>query len=146
MEKFGGQAQRDSSAQRRPVPEDQAATLNSASQPQSQSESSGGPGTDASSNGRLKLGFRCGPHLQAASIMPSLSREGQSTCWLDCREREEFEGLEAVIERLSAKQKHLEEKLAGSYDDETSQALAKVAVEVDAKTDRWLELAERADV
>ena len=68
------------------------------------------------------------------------------TCWLNCREREEFAGLEAVIERLSAKQKLLEDKLAGSYDEETSQALAKVAVEVDTKTDRWLELAERADV
>eukprot|EP00891_Asterochloris_glomerata_P001478 jgi/Astpho2/1478/fgenesh1_pm.00026_%23_6_t len=159
MEKFGGQAQRDSSAQRRPAPEDQAATLNSESQPQAQSEASGGLITAASSNGKLKLGFRCADTCKPPSSCLSWPREGQTlTCrlylsrkanitrWLDCREREEFEGLEAVIERLSAKQKLLEDKLAGSYDEETSQALAKVAVEVDTKTDRWLELAERADV
>ena len=109
------------------------------------------------------MAFGAADTCKLALLRLWLSREGQTltdrlhcaftcpekasiTCCLGCREREEFAGLEAVIERLSAKQKLLEEKLAGSYDEETSQALAKIAVEVDTKTDRWLELAERADV
>ncbi|CAL5223735.1 g6295 [Coccomyxa viridis] len=63
------------------------------------------------------------------------------------REKQEYESLEGLIDTLSAEKQDTERELAkvsGDYERmlELSQRLDKLAEQIDAKTERWLELAE----
>ena len=67
-----------------------------------------------------------------------------------CREKQEYESLEGIIDDLSAQKQDTERELAlvsGDYELmlELSQRLDKLTQQIDAKTDRWLELAEMAE-
>jgi ABC transporter C-terminal domain len=71
---------------------------------------------------------------------------------LGFREKEEFAALEGLIDELSAKKEELERSVAAEAKKgdfmkvkELSAELERVAAAVEAKTDRWLELAERAE-
>lgn len=67
-----------------------------------------------------------------------------------CREKQEYESLEGTIDDLSTQKKDTERELtatAGDYERmlELSQRLDKLNEQIDAKTDRWMELAEMAE-
>ena len=67
-----------------------------------------------------------------------------------CREKQEFESIEGIIDDLSAQKQDLERELAATNNDyelmaELSQHLEKLSEMIDTKTDRWLELAELAE-
>ena len=67
-----------------------------------------------------------------------------------CREKQEFESIEGIIDNLSAQKQDIERELAATKDDyelmaELSQHLEKLSKMIDTKTDRWLELAELAE-
>ena len=69
-----------------------------------------------------------------------------------CREAQEFAGLEAAIDRASAERDALSERIsaAAASGDFTNAAalgeeLAAAEQAIDAKTERWLELAELAE-
>ena len=69
---------------------------------------------------------------------------------LACREKQEYESLEGIIDDLSAQKQGTERELASVSGDyelmlELSQRLDKLTQQIDAKTDRWLELAEMAE-
>jgi ATP-binding cassette subfamily F protein uup len=67
------------------------------------------------------------------------------------REKKEYEGLEAKIDALAKQKAEMEVRLAGAGSDyalmaELSAELSSIAEEIDHKTERWLELAEIAEV
>ena len=67
-----------------------------------------------------------------------------------CREKQEFESIEGLIDDLSAQKQDIERQLAVTKDDyelmaELSQHLENLSEMIDTKTDRWLELAELAE-
>jgi polyhydroxyalkanoate synthesis regulator phasin len=68
-----------------------------------------------------------------------------------CREKQEYASLEGEIDRLTGRKQKLENRLATAGGDyvlvaEISEQLAEVIDEIDKKTDRWLELAEVAEL
>lgn len=78
----------------------------------------------------------------------------QSRLALCCREKQELERLPAEIDVLSARKTSLEHELASltqqggdSYQlaAQIGLQLASVAADIDAKTDRWLDLEDQAD-
>lgn len=70
-----------------------------------------------------------------------------------CREKQEYEQLEGKIDGLSSSKAAMEQQLsqlAGNgekYEEmlQVSQKLAALVAEIDAQTERWLELADRAE-
>lgn len=70
-----------------------------------------------------------------------------------CREKQEYEQLEGKIDGLSSNKTALEQELsqlAGNgekYEEmlQVSQRLAALVAEIDSQTERWLELADRAE-
>lgn len=70
-----------------------------------------------------------------------------------CREKQELEQLEGTIDDLGSSKAALERELdqlagCGEKYEETlqiSQRLASLVAEIDAKTERWLVLADRAE-
>lgn len=70
-----------------------------------------------------------------------------------CREKQEYEKLESQIDGLSTTKDTLEQELSqlagsgGKHEEmlQISQRLAALVVEIDISTDRWLELADRAE-
>ena len=70
-----------------------------------------------------------------------------------CREKQEYEKLEGKIDGLSSNKVALEQQLsqlAGNgekYEEmlQVSQRLAALVAEIDSQTERWLELADRAE-
>ncbi|DBA83204.1 TPA: hypothetical protein ACH3X2_006720 [Trebouxia sp. C0005] len=73
---------------------------------------------------------------------------------LGCREKQELERLPAEIDALSVTKASLEQQLAmltqqrGDGHQQAAQIglqLAKLPADVDAKTDRWLDLEEQAE-
>lgn len=70
-----------------------------------------------------------------------------------CREKQEYEQLEGKIDGLSSSKVAMEQQLsqlAGNgekYEEmlQVSQKLAALVAEIDAQTERWLELADRAE-
>jgi len=69
---------------------------------------------------------------------------------LPCREKEEYESLEGILDDLSSQKRDTERELANLSGDyelmlELGQRLDKLNELIDAKTDRWLELAEMAE-
>lgn len=67
---------------------------------------------------------------------------------LSYNEKREFEGLEAEIEKLEEQKAELEAKLGGGGDTQQimdwSNEISKVLVDLETKTDRWIELSEYA--
>ena len=71
----------------------------------------------------------------------------------DCREKQEYAQLESKIDGLSSTKEDLEQQLSqlagnGEKYDEMLQVTSKLAaltVEIDSQTERWLELADRAE-
>lgn len=64
-----------------------------------------------------------------------------------CREKQEYESLEGIIDTMSAEKQDTERELANVAGDyelmlELSQRLDRLTEQIDAKTERWLELAE----
>lgn len=83
------------------------------------------------------------------------SQDGSATLFLHagftCREKKEYEALDGQVDALSAKKSDLEQRLAAAGSDyalmtELSQELERVVADIDAKTERWLELAEIAEL
>ena len=67
-----------------------------------------------------------------------------------CREKQEYESLEGIIDDLSAQKQEIQRELAATRDDyelmaKLSQHLEDLSKLIDRKTDRWLELAELAE-
>ena len=70
-----------------------------------------------------------------------------------CREKQEYEKLEGKIDGLSSNKAAMEQQLselAGNgekYEEmlQVSQRLAGLVAEIDSHTERWLELADRAE-
>lgn len=70
-----------------------------------------------------------------------------------CREKQEYEQLEGKIDGLSSNKAALEHQLsqlAGNGDkyeemQQATQRLAALVAEIDSQTERWLELADRAE-
>ena len=67
-----------------------------------------------------------------------------------CREKQEFESIEGIIDDLSAQKQNIERELAATKGDyelmgKLSQNLENLSELIDRKTDRWLELAELAE-
>lgn len=75
----------------------------------------------------------------------------QALC--DCREKQEYEQLETQIDGLSTTKDSLQHQLGqlagsgGSHEEmlQLSERLANLVTEIDTRTDRWLELADRAE-
>lgn len=72
-------------------------------------------------------------------------------CACLCREKKEYEALEGQIDALLDEKSDLEKRLAAAGGDyalmaELSQHLDEVVSEIDAKTERWLHLAEIAEL
>lgn len=70
-----------------------------------------------------------------------------------CREKQEYEQLEGKIDGLSSNKAALEQELSRvsgngeKYEEmlQISQRLATLVAEIDSQTERWLELADRAE-
>jgi len=67
------------------------------------------------------------------------------------REKQEYEALEKEVDDLSDLKKQLERDLDGAFGDyeqlqQLSEKLAHISSELDRKTERWLELAEIAEL
>lgn len=70
-----------------------------------------------------------------------------------CREKQEYAQLESKIDGLSSTKEDLEQQLsqlagdAEKYDDmlQVTSKLAALTMEIDSQTERWLELADRAE-
>ena len=83
----------------------------------------------------------------------ALYRVKSLTLHLCSREKQEYEQLEGKIDGLSSNKAALEQKLsqlAGNgekYEEmlQISQRLAALVAEIDSQTERWLELADRAE-
>ena len=78
----------------------------------------------------------------------------QFTTISECREKQELDRLPAEVDALSATKTSLERQLVlltqqgGDGYQQAAQLglqLANLAAEIDTKTDRWLELEDRAD-
>ena len=68
-----------------------------------------------------------------------------------CREKKEYEALEGQIDALSAEKADLDAQLAAAGADyelmtRISERLSAIGADIDAKTERWLELAEVAEL
>ena len=72
---------------------------------------------------------------------------------LCCREKQEFDQLEAQIDKLSIQKDELEAKISQHAADgihysevvQLSKSLAGLSAEIEDKTERWLELSDIAD-
>lgn len=92
----------------------------------------------------------------AAGVVPFSFNQQHLRCSstnMCCREKQEYEKLEGKIDGLSSNKAALEQQLselAGNrekYEEmlQVSQRLAVLVAEIDSQTERWLELADRAE-
>ena len=91
----------------------------------------------------------CFAALEMASINDAC--KPHLACGFACREKKEYEALEGQIDALSGGKSDLEARLAAAGSDyalmtKLSQELDRIVAEIDAKTERWMELAEIAEL
>lgn len=135
---------------------DEMEAIDSTPSTQTTSVNSASVSTAASGSGSIPVASTSSSHggpiasIDTTAFSPSTSSKGPP---LGYREKQEYAQLESQIDGLSSTKDNLEQQLtqlagnAGKHDEMLliSEQLAALMVDIDNRTERWLELADRAE-